>query len=170
MGRSIMYKGCRISKPIDNTYLLGSILYIEKGQLLATNCQKWGVIGGDLLKNKLIENFINYNNCKWSAYANRNNLNKISIVCTESGYYPGCCEYAFRENCTHISYILNKNLTIQDNAYINTDEDVYWTEKGGKLTQVPTHKEGMATYTDENGNSIDLYYIGKVGKFELRCE
>ena len=170
MGRSIMYKGCRISKPIDNVYLLGSILYIEKGQLLATNCQKWGVVGGDLLKNKLIENFINYNNCNWSVYANRNNLNKISIVCTESGYYPGCCEYAFRENCTHISYILNKNLTVQDNAYINTDEDVYWTEKGGKLTQIPTHKEGMVTYTDENGNSIDLYYIGKVGKFELVTE
>ena len=170
MGQGVMYKGCRISKPVESIYVLPSILYIEKGEVFATNCQNWPVVKGDLFRNKLIENFQNIYNCSWNNYAIKNNFKKISIVCTESGYTTGNCEYGFRDNCTHISYILKGNLNIQDNAYIATDDDIYWSKLGGKLTQVPTHKEGMVTYTDENGNSIDLYYIGKVGKFELVTE
>lgn len=169
-GQGVLFKGVRLSKPIENSNMLASICYLEKGQMLATNCQEWGVVGGDLFKNKLIENFSSYNGCNWAAYASRNNLSKISIVCTESGYYTGACEYGFRDNCTHISFIIDKGLTLQDNAYVNTDDDIYWTKVGGKLTQIPTHKEGMVTYTDEEGNSVDLYYIGKVMKAELVVE
>ena len=164
------FKGVKISNPVENgDLLIKSIFYVEKGQLLATNCQKWGGVRGDLFMNKLIENFKQYN-WNWSTYAQRNNINKISIICTEGGYHAGGCEYGFRDQCTHISYILNNNLNCPDGAYINTDDDIYYTKLGGKLTQIPTHKEGMVVYTDENGNSIDLYYIGKVGKFELVIE
>ena len=66
----------------------------------------------------------------------------------------------------------------QDNAYICTDDDVYFTYLGGKLFETPTHKEGKSVYThttiNEDGttteDTIELIYIGKLGKFELRCE
>ena len=163
------FRGVRFSKPFKAFFLTYSSPYFEKGDIVAEDCQKWKVVKGDFYKNKLIENFSDYN-YSWSNYANRNNINKISIVCEESGYLPGNSEYGFRGQCTHVSYIINGGLNIQNNAYINTDDNIYWSQNGGKLTQIPTHTQGVQTYTDEEGNSVDLYYIGKVGKFKLICE
>jgi hypothetical protein len=146
-----------------------SLVKFKKGQMAIKTLNKMGVIGGKAFKEDFIENFNSYNWCNWGAYADRNNYTNIDLVCVEDGYLFGCCEYGFRTACTHIKYLLN-GVKAQDDAYICTDEDVYWTKLGGKLTQVPTHKEGMVTYTDEEGNNIDLYYIGKLGKFELKCE
>ena len=151
--------------------MCGNLFYVEEGQTTAIPNNTWGVVSGDFYKNKLVEDdFSKYNNYNWGVYMQWNNIASLSIVCTESGLMPGNCEYGFRDQCTHISYILNNNLKLQDNAYVSTDDDIYWTKDGGKLTQIPNHKEGMQTYTDEEGNSIDLYYIGKVGKFKLICE
>ena len=146
-----------------------SSVYFEKGQKVIESLNKMGVLGGKAFKEDFIENFNIYNSCNWSAYADRNNYTNIDLVCIEDGHLFGCCEYGFRNQCTHVKYLLN-GVKAQDDAYICTDEDIYWTKLGGKLTQVPTHKEGMVTYTDEEGNNIDLYYIGKLGKFELKCE
>ena len=135
-----------------------------------------GVLGGKFFKEELIENFTNYS-YNWNAYATRNNFANIDLICIEEGYLPGGCEFGFRECCTHVKYLLN-GVRAQDNAYICTDEDVYWTEKGGKLFEMPTHKEGKRVYThttvNEDGttteDTIELIYIGKLGKFELICE
>lgn len=170
-GQGIIFKGCRISKPFTDRNMCGNLFYVEEGQTTAIPNNTWGVVSGDFYKNKLVEDdFSKYNNYNWGVYMQWNNIASLSIVCTESGLMPGNCEYGFRDQCTHISYILNNNLKLQDNAYVSTDDDIYWTKDGGKLTQIPNHKEGMQTYTDEEGNSIDLYYIGKVGKFKLICE
>ena len=163
------FRGVRFSKPFKAFFLTYSSPYFEKGDIIAEDCQKWPVVKGDFYKNKLIENFSDYN-YSWSNYANRNNINKISIVCEESGYLPGNSEYGFRGQCTHVSYIINGGLNIQNNAYINTDDNIYWSQNGGKLTQIPTHTQGVQTYTDEEGNSVDLYYIGKVLKAKIVCE
>lgn len=170
VGQSIIFKGCRISKPFTDRNMCGNLFYVEEGQTVAIPNNTWGVVGGDFYKNKLIEDFSKYNNYNWGTYMSWNNINSISIICTESGLLPGGSEYGFRDQCTHISYILDKNLTLQDNAYVSTDDDIYWTKNGGKLTQIPNHKEGMQTYTDEEGNTIDLYYIGKVLKAKIVCE
>lgn len=170
-GQAIIFKGCRISKPFTNRDVSGNLFYVEEGQTIAIPNKTWGVVGGDFYKNKLIdEDFSRYNNYNWGTYMDWNHITSLKIVCTESGLMPGGCEYGFADQCTHISYILNKNITPGSNVYISTDDDVYWTKNGGKLTQIPNHKEGMQTYTDEDGNSIDLYYIGKVLKAKLVAE
>ena len=167
-GQLFYLNGTKVSSPFNTKNAL-SLAYFKKGQTAVKSLNKLGVLSGKTFKEDFIENFNTYNYCNWAAYADRNNYTNIDLVCVEDGHLFGCCEFGFRSQCTHVKYLLN-GIKAQDGAYICTDEDIYWTEKGGNLTQVPIHKEGMATYTDENGNSIDLYYIGKVGKFELRCE
>lgn len=169
LGQGVVLKGVRYSKPFEDSLLSGNMPYFEKDEIIATNCQKWGVIGGDFYKNKLIENFSNHG-YNWKNYSEKNNFSKISIICTEAGMIPSGAEYGLRETCTHISYVLDKGLTLQDGSYVNTDDYIYWTKNGGKLTQIPEHKKGMETYTDEEGNTIDLYYIGKVLKAKLIVE
>ena len=78
---------------------------------------------------------------------------------------PGTCEYGFRYNATHISYVLDKDLTLQDHAYVYTDENLYYTEKGGKLTKAPTHTEGTAL-----DGETELIYIGKIAKVKVVAE
>lgn len=172
----LFFNGVKSSSPYKTKDGI-SIAYFEKGQKAIESLNKMGVLGGKTFKEDFIENFNVYNGCNWGAYADRNNYTNIDLVCVEDGYLFGCCEYGFRTQCTHIKYLLN-GVKAQDNAYICTDEDIYWTKLGGKLTQVPTHKEGKKIYThttvNEDGttteDTIELIYIGKLGKFEIRCE
>lgn len=168
----IRFYGARFTKPFENSIMGGSLAYYKAGEMIATNCQKWGVVGGDLYKNKLIpeEEFTIYNGCNWACYANRNGYSKLSIVCEEEGYLAGACQYGFREQCTHMSYVINNSLTLQDTAFVCTDDNVYYVSGQGKLTEIPTHTEGSREFTDANGNVLTLYYIGKVAKVKLICE
>lgn len=158
--------GVEITEPFESTSGIGSLIKCKKGQTIITGMEKWGVVGGYFYKNMLgIENFQSYNNYNWSVYADRNNISKISLVCTEDGYLPGCCEYGFRQQATHISYVLEKGLTLQDHAYVYTDDNLYYTEAGGKLTEEPTHTSGTEKYGD-----TELIYIGKIAKAKLVTE
>ena len=167
-GQQLIFNGAQTNSPYFAKEGF-SLVHFKKGQTAIKSLNKMGVLSGKTFKEDFIENFNVYNNYNWGVYADRNNYTNIDLVCVEDGYLFGCCEYGFRTQCTHVKYLLS-GVKAQDDAYICTDEDVYWTKLGGKLTQTPTHKEGMVTYTDEEGNSIDLYYIGKLGKFELKCE
>ena len=172
VNQTIMFIGSRFTKPFENSIMGGSLAYYKAGEMIATNCQKWGVLGGDLYKNKLIpeKEFTKYNGCNWSCYADRNGYSKLSIVCEEEGYLAGACQYGFREQCTHMSYVINNSLTLQDTSYVCTDDNVYYVSGKGKLTEIPTHTEGSQEFTDADGNVITLYYIGKVAKVKLICE
>lgn len=156
--------GAEITKPFNSTSGLGSIVKVKAGQTVVTNMQEgYGVIGGYFFKNMTgIEDFAKYNNCNWGTYASWNKIKKIDLVCTQDGYLPGTCEYGFRYQGTHISYVLDKNLTLQDHAYVYTDDNLYYTEKGGKLTKVPTHTSGSMM-----DGETELVYIGKVAKVKL---
>ena len=170
VNQAIMFYGSRFTKPFEHSIMCGNLAYYKKGEVIAVNCQNWGVVGGDLYKNKLIENFSIYNGCNWRCYADRNGYSNISIVCEEEGYLAGGCEYGFRENSTHISYIINNNLKLQDTAFVNTDDNLYYVTGSAKLSEVPTHTEGTQEYTDVDGNTITLHYIGKVLKAKVICE
>lgn len=159
--------GAEITKPFNTKDGLGSIVKVKAGQTVVTDMQKgYGVIGGYFFKKLTgIEEFEKYNGCNWETYATWGKISKIDLVCTEDGYLPGCCEYGFRYQGTHISYVLDKELTLQDHAYVYTDDNIYYTEKGGKLTKVPTHTSG--TVAD---GETELTYIGKVAKVKLVIE
>lgn len=159
--------GAEITKPFIAKDGLGSIVKVKAGQTIVTDMQKgYGVIGGYFFKNMTgIENFEKYNGYNWETYATWEKIDKMDLVCTEDGYLPGCCEYGFRYQGTHISYVLDKGLTLQDHAYVYTDENLYYSEKGGKLTETPTHTEGSAVYGD-----VELVYIGKVAKVKVVTE
>ena len=175
VGAQVRFNGVQVSSPLTSKDTLWTI-YFKKEQIAIKSLNKMGILGGKFFKEELIENFTNYS-YNWNAYATRNNFANIDLICIEEGYLPGGCEFGFRECCTHVKYLLN-GVRAQDNAYICTDEDVYWTEKGGKLFENPTHKEGKKVYThttvNEDGttieDTIELIYIGKLGKFEIRCE
>ena len=155
--------GAEITKSFSSSNGIASIVKVKAGQTVATNMQNYGVVGGYFFKNLTgIEDFASYNNYNWGAYASKNGYSKIELVCTEDGYMPGTCEYGFRYNATHISYVLNNSLTLQDHAYVYTDDNLYYTEAGGKLTEAPTHTEGSATYGD-----VELIYIGKIAKVKV---
>ena len=156
-----------------------SVVYFKKGQKAVESLNKIGVVKGKYFKEDLVSDLNTYGTFgyHWGAYADKNGYKNIDLVCIEEGYLPGTCEYGFRIQCTHVKYLLN-GVKAQDNAYICTDEDVYFTYLGGKLFEIPTHKEGKKVYThttvNEDGttteDTIELFYIGKLGKFELRCE
>ena len=109
-----------------------------------------------------IDNFQSYNNYNWGAYASKNNYSNVKLVCTQDGYMPGACEYGFRYQATHISHALALTNGLQDHAYVYTDDNLYYTEAGGKLTETPTHTEGTVTYGD-----VTLTYVGKVAKVQV---
>ena len=140
---------------------------------------KIGVLKGKYFKEDLVSDLNTYGTFgyHWGAYADKNGYKNIDLVCIEEGYLPGTCEYGFVDQCTHVKYLL-EGIKAQAKAYICTDDDVYFTYLGGKLFETPTHKEGKKVYThttvNEDGTTtedvIELIYIGKLGKFELRCE
>ena len=156
-----------------------SIVYFEKGQIAIKSLNKMSVIKGKYFKEDLVSDFKSYGTFgyHWGAYADKNGYTNIDLVCIEEGYLPGTCEYGFVDQCTHVKYLL-EGIKAQGKSYICTDDDVYFTYLGGKLFETPTHKEGKKVYThttvNEDGttteDTIELFYIGKLGKFELRCE
>ena len=159
--------GAEITKPFNTRNGLASIVKVKAGQTVITNMQEgYGVLGGYFLKNLTgIEDFASYNNYNWGTYATWNNYSKIDLVCTQDGYMPGTCEYGFRYQSTHISHVLSGGLTLQDHAYVYTDDNLYYTEAGGKLKETPTHTEGSVTYGD-----VELMYIGKIAKVKVVAE
>ena len=159
--------GAEITKPFTSQNGIASIVKVKAGQTVATNMQEgYGVVGGYFFKKLTgIEDFAKYNNYNWGAYASQNNFTKVELVCTEDGYLPGTCEYGFRYNGTHISYVLDGDLTLQQYAYVYTDENLYYTPTGGKLTQAPTHTEGSVL-----DGETELIYIGKVAKVKVVAE
>ena len=164
--QNMFIHGVEITQPFTSKNGLGSIVKVKAGQTVATNMQNYGVVGGYFFKNMTgIEDFTKYNGCNWGAYASWNHYNNVKLVCTQDGYMPGACEYGFRYNATHISYVLDKDLTLQDHAYVYTDENLYYTEKGGKLTKAPTHTEGTAL-----DGETELIYIGKIAKVKVVTE
>ena len=175
-GQQLIFNGVKSSSPYLIKDGLGIVKFRE-GQTVVKSLNKMGVMGGKAFKEDFIENFNIYNGCNWGAYADRNGYTNIDLVCVEDGYLFGCCEYGFANLCTHVKYLLN-NGKRPDNCYICTDEDVYFVTSGGKLFEIPTHKEGKKVYTrttvNEDGttteDAIELIYIGKLGKFEIRCE
>lgn len=178
-GQKVIPNGVQATSPYLIKDLDFGIVKFKKGQMAIKSLNKMGGIKGKYFKEDLVSDFKSYGTFgyNWGAYAVENGYTNIDLVCIEEGYLPGTCEYGFVNQCTHIKYLLNSGKR-QGNIYICTDEDVYWTEKGGKLFEVPTHKEGKKVYThttiNEDGttteDSIELIYIGKLGKFELRCE
>lgn len=178
-GQQVMFNGVQTSSP----YLINSVGFgvvkFKKGQTAIKTLNKMGVIKGKYFKEDLVSDLKSYGTFgyNWGVYADKNGYKNVDLVCVEEGYLPGSCEYGFANQCTHIEYLLN-GIIAQGNAYVCTDYDVYWTEKGGKLFEVPTHKEGKKVYThttvNEDGttaeDTIELIYIGKLGKFEIKCE
>lgn len=147
-------------------------VYFKKGQTAVNGLQTMGVLGGKFFREDLVENFNTYNGCNWGMYAQKHGYSNVALECTEDGYLPGACQYGFRNQVTHIKYFTEPDangnrVKAQDNAYICTDEDLYFTIAGGALDIVPTHKEGTKVYTNSDGTTIELIYIGKLGKFKL---
>ncbi len=149
-----------------------SIAYFKKGQTAITSMQNLGVLKGKYYREDLVENFNTYGTFgyNWGIFAQKHGYTNVELICTQDGYLPGTCEYGFANQCTHINYILNtNNNNIGKGAYIHTDDNLYYVvSETSKIFEIPTHEEGIKTYTHE-GYSVDLVYIGKIGKFELRC-
>ncbi|MBQ5674052.1 MAG: hypothetical protein IIV45_03035, partial [Lachnospiraceae bacterium] len=161
--QNMFIHGAELTQPFSTRNGLGSIVKVKEGQTVATNMQTYGVVGGYFLKNMTgIENFQSYNNYNWGAYASKNNYSNVKLVCTQDGYMPGACEYGFRYQATHISHVLALTNGLQDHAYVYTDDNLYYTEAGGKLTETPTHTDGTVTYGD-----VTLTYVGKVAKVKV---
>ena len=174
----LFFNGVKSSSPYLIKDGLGIVKFRE-GQTVVKSLNKIGVLGGKYFKEDLVSDLNTYGTFgyHWGAYADKNGYTNIDLVCIEEGYLPGTCEYGFANQCTHVKYLLNTGKR-PDNCYICTDDDVYFVSLGGKLFEIPTHKEGKKVYThttvNEDGttteDTIELTYIGKLGKFELRCE
>lgn len=151
-----------------------SAIYFKKGQTAIKSLNAMATVGGKYFNEDLVENFNTYGTFgyNWNSYIEKHGLSNVALECTEDGYLPGACQYGFRNQVTHIKYFTEPDangnrVKAQDNAYICTDEDLYFTIAGGALDIVPTHKEGTKVYTNSDGTTIELIYIGKLGKFKL---
>ena len=169
--QSLYFNGVKSIGPLVDKNAISAI-YFKKGQTAVNGLQTMGVLGGKFFREDLVENFNTYNGCNWGMYAQKHGYSNVALECTEDGYLPGACQYGFRNQVTHIKYFTEPDangnrVKAQDNAYICTDEDLYFTIAGGALDIVPTHKEGAKVYTNSDGTTIELIYIGKLGKFKL---
>ena len=151
-----------------------SAIYFKKGQTAIKSLNAMATVGGKYFNDDLVENFNTYGTFgyNWNSYIEKHGLSNVALECTEDGYLPGACQYGFRNQVTHIKYFIEPDangnrVKAQDNAYICTDEDLYLALAGGALDIVPTHKEGTKVYTNSDGTTIELIYIGKLGKFKL---
>ena len=163
--QSMYIHGAEITQPYETRNGLESIVKIKAGQTVVTNMQEgFGVLSGYFFRNLTgIENFIDYNGYNWGAYAAKNNYSNVKIVCTQDGYMPGTGAWGFRNQATHVSDVLSTtNQTLQDHAFVYTDDNLYYTEAGGKLTEIPTHTEGTVTCGE-----LELTYIGKIAKVKV---
>ena len=174
--------GVEATSAITNVF---NTMKFKVGDIAVKSLQVSGVVKGYYFKNVLVEDLSKYGTFgyNWGAYASSKGYTNIDLICTEEGYLPGTCEYGFVKQNTHISYIIENGFK-PANAFISTDENLYYvpSTNTSKLFEVPTHEEGSKTYThtetivDSKGteviieHSVDVVYIGKLGKFELRCE
>lgn len=149
-------------------------VYFKKGQTAIKSLNAMAVVGGKYFNEDLVENFNTYGTFgyNWNSYIEKHGYSNVALECTEDGFLPGTCQYGFRTQVTHIKYFTEPDangnrVKAQDGAYICTDEDLYFTIAGGALDIVPTHKEGTKVYTNSDGTTIELIYIGKLGKFKL---
>lgn len=171
--QSLYFNGVKSIGPLVDKNAISAI-YFKKGQTAIKSLNVMVTVGGKYFNEDLVENFNTYGTFgyNWNSYIEKHGLGNVALECTEDGYLPGACQYGFRNQVTHIKYFTEpdakgKRVKAQDNAYICTDEDLYFTIAGGALDVVPTHKEGAKVYTNSDGTTIELIYIGKLGKFKL---
>lgn len=171
--QSLYFNGVKSIGPLVDKNAISAI-YFKKGQTAIKSLNAMATVGGKYFNEDLVENFNTYGGFgyNWKAYIEKHGLSNVALECTEDGYLPGACQYGFRNQVTHIKYFTEPDangnrVKAQDNAYICTDEDLYFTIAGGALDIVPTHKEGTKVYTNSDGTTIELIYIGKLGKFKL---
>ena len=171
--QSLYFNGVKSIGPLVDKNAISAI-YFKKGQTAIKSLNAMETVGGKYFNEDLVENFNTYGGFgyNWKAYIEKHGLSNVALECTEDGYLPGACQYGFRTQVTHIKYFIEPDangnrVKAQDNAYICTDEDLYFTIAGGALDIVPTHKEGTKVYTNSDGTTIELIYIGKLGKFKL---
>ena len=151
-----------------------SAIYFKKGQTAIKSLNAMATVGGKYFNDDLVENFNTYGTFgyNWNSYIEKHGLSNVALECTEDGYLPGACQYGFRNQVTHIKYFIEPDakgnrVKVQDNAYICTDENLYLALAGGTISEIPTHKEGTKVYTNSDGTTIELIYIGKLGKVKL---
>ena len=171
--QSLYFNGVKSIGPLVDKNAISAI-YFKKGQTAIKSLNAMATVGGKYFNEDLVENFNTYGTFgyNWNSYIEKHGLSNVALECTEDGYLPGACQYGFRNQVTHIKYFTEPDangnrVKAQDNAYICTDEDLYFTIAGGALDIVPTHKEGTKVYTNSDGTTIELIYIGKLGKFKL---
>ena len=169
----LYFNGAKSIGPLVDKNAISAI-YFKKGQTAIKSLNAMATVGGKYFNDDLVENFNTYGTFgyNWNSYIEKHGLSNVALECTEDGYLPGACQYGFRNQVTHIKYFIEPDangnrVKAQDNAYICTDEDLYFTIAGGALDIVPTHKEGTKVYTNSDGTTIELIYIGKLGKFKL---
>ena len=171
--QSLYFNGVKSIGPLVDKNAISAI-YFKKGQTAIKSLNAMATVGGKYFNEDLVENFNTYGTFgyNWNSYIEKHGLSNVALECTEDGYLPGACQYGFRTQVTHIKYFIEPDangnrVKAQDSAYICTDEDLYFTIAGGALDEVPTHKEGTKVYTNSDGTTIELIYIGKLGKFKL---
>lgn len=171
--QSLYFNGVKSIGPLVDKNAISAI-YFKKGQTAIKSLNAMATVGGKYFNEDLVENFNTYGTFgyNWNSYIEKHGLSNVALECTEDGYLPGACQYGFRNQVTHIKYFTEPDangnrVKAQDNAYICTDEDLYFTIAGGALDVVPTYKEGTKVYTNSDGTTIELIYIGKLGKFKL---
>lgn len=171
--QSLYFNGVKSIGPLVDKNAISAI-YFEKGQTAIKSLNAMATVGGKYFNEDLVENFNTYGTFgyNWNSYIEKHGYSNVALECTEDGYLPGACQYGFRNQVTHIKYFTEPDangnrVKAQDGAYICTDEDLYFTIAGGALDIVPTHKEGTKVYTNSDGTTIELIYIGKLGKFKL---
>ena len=173
ISQPLYFNGVKSIGPLVDKNAISAI-YFKKGQTAIKSLNAMATVGGKYFNEDLVENFNTYGTFgyNWNSYIEKHGLSNVALECTEDGYLPGACQYGFRNQVTHIKYFTEPDangnrVKAQDGAYICTDEDLYFTIAGGALDIVPTHKEGTKVYTNSDGTTIELIYIGKLGKFKL---
>ena len=152
-------KGCRFTNPMYIGTLGGG--FYKKGETIVENMQKLGVIGGQYWNDRNgIEDFNRYNGCNWGAFADRNNIEKIDMICTQDGYVPDCGKYYFTDSDNYFE----AEREVGEGTYVYTDDNLYRIVQSGKLgKEMPDHTSGIET----NGTA-KLAYVCKLAKYELK--
>ena len=169
----LYFNGAKSIGPLVDKNAISAI-YFKKGQTAIKSLNAMATVGGKYFNDDLVENFNTYGTFgyNWNSYIEKHGLSNVALECTEDGYLPGACQYGFRNQVTHIKYFVEPDangnrVKAQEYAYICTDENLYLTLAGGTISEIPTHTKGTQTYAGTDGTTIELIYIGKLGKFKL---
>ena len=169
----LYFNGAKSIGPLVDKNAISAI-YFKKGQTAIKSLNAMATVGGKYFNDDLVENFNTYGTFgyNWNSYIEKHGLSNVALECTEDGYLPGTCQYGFRNQVTHIKYFIEPDangnrVKAQDYSYICTDENLYLALAGGTISEIPTHTKGTQTYAGTDGTTIELIYIGKLGKFKL---